>query len=280
MTKSSGSQHAGSSQPNDWDHGTHDEFYQYYAEESLSTEAQERFRQQRDAILGIPQRANLPHNLDIADIGSGAGTLAMLWAELGHRVVGVDINEPLIELARKRAQEKQFDIRFEVGSATDLPLETGSVDVCFAPELLEHVADWRSCLAEFARVLRPGGILYVSTTNSLCPRQQEFNLPFYSWYPGPLKRHYERLAVTSRPEIANYAKYPAVNWFTFFGLRASLASYGFNQAMDRFDVAATKDFGGLKNAILKAIRTVSPLRFLAHVFSEGTTVVCIRQSDA
>jgi 2-polyprenyl-3-methyl-5-hydroxy-6-metoxy-1,4-benzoquinol methylase len=55
------------------------------------------------------------------------------------------------------------------------------MDVCLLPELLEHVADWQSCLNEAARVLRPGGLLYLSTTNVLCPRQQEFNLPLYSF---------------------------------------------------------------------------------------------------
>ncbi len=90
------------------------------------------------------------------------------------------------------------------------------------PELLEHVEDWQTCLNEAVRALRPGGALYLSTTNALNPVQDEFELPFYSWYPGFLKRHYERLAVTTRPELVNHAKYPAVHWFTFFGLKPYL----------------------------------------------------------
>ena len=99
------------------------------------------------------------------------------------------------------------------------------MSVCL-PELLEHVPDWETCLREAARSLDPGGLLYLSTTNVLCPVQSEFNLPLYSWYPGFIKRRYERLAVTTRPAIANYAKYPAVNWFTFYRLRDYLASTG------------------------------------------------------
>ena len=76
------------------------------------------------------------------------------------------------------------------------------MDVCLLPELLEHVADWQSCLKEAPRVLRSGGLLYLSTTNVLRPRQEEFNLPLYSWYPGPLKRYCERLAMTTRPALA------------------------------------------------------------------------------
>jgi 2-polyprenyl-6-hydroxyphenyl methylase/3-demethylubiquinone-9 3-methyltransferase len=55
-----------------------------------------------------------------------------------------------------------------------------SMDVCLVPELLEHVREWRECLADFARVLRPGGVLVLTTNNKLCPVQQEFNLPLYS----------------------------------------------------------------------------------------------------
>ena len=49
--------------------------------------------------------------------------------------------------------------------------------------------------------------MYISTTSKLCPIQEEFNLPWYSWYPAPLKRYFERRAVTDWPAIANYAKY-------------------------------------------------------------------------
>jgi 2-polyprenyl-6-hydroxyphenyl methylase/3-demethylubiquinone-9 3-methyltransferase len=187
MAKVLDSRQSSSGDAADWDHSAHEEFYEYYAKESQSPAALGRFRRQRDGILGIAQLADLPEVIDVLDIGSGAGTLAMLWAEQGHRVVGVDINEPLTQLARKRAQEDLLEVRFEVGSATDLSLPSESFDVCFAPELLEHVAEWQSCLDEFARVLRPGGILFLSTTNSLCPRQQEFNLLVSGAAKAPLR---------------------------------------------------------------------------------------------
>jgi len=110
------------------------------------------------------------------------------------------------------------------------------MDVYVVPELLEHVVDWEGVLNEAARILRPNGVLFLSTTNALCPVQNEFNLPLYAWYPAFMKRHYERLAVTTRPEVANYAKYPAVNWFTFYSLRSALRARGFNRFLDRLDM--------------------------------------------
>jgi hypothetical protein len=130
-------------------------------------------------------------------------------------------------------------------------------------------------LKELMRVLAPGGLMLISTTNLLCPRQEEFTLPAYSWYPPPLKRHYERLAKTTRPELANHAKYPAVHWFTYYGLRRHLAAHGF-QTMDRFDVAALADRGGLAASALNIIRATPVTRFIGHVLSSYTLVVAKR----
>ncbi len=167
-----------------WDHSSRQEFVDYYAQQSLSEETRGRFARQRDMILRIQRRDPGDGGLTIADIGGGAGTLAQLWASAGCRVHCLDINEPLLRIAEARAKEAGLDIDFEVGSATDLPWPDESKDIVLAPELLEHVEDWERCLDEFTRVLRPDGLLFLSTTNSLCPRQQEFNLPAYSWYPG------------------------------------------------------------------------------------------------
>ena len=267
---------AGHEETDRWDHSTRQEFFDYYAKQSLSEEARQRFTRQRDMILALQRRKPGPRGLEIADIGGGAGTLAQIWTAGGCRVSCLDVNEPLIRLAEQRAREAGFDIEFEVGSATDLPWPAASKDIVLAPELLEHVEDWERCLDEFARVLRPGGLLYLSTTNALCPRQQEFNLPAYSWYPGFVKRRYERLAKTTRPELANHATYPALHWFTFYGLRRALLQRGFNECLDRFEQAATKDLGFVKNLVLKALISIAPLQFLGHVCSPGTSIVAYK----
>lgn len=249
-----------------------DKFVEYYAAESLSPETIERFVGIKNAMERAARLFGLEEgSWNVGDVGCGAGTQCALWARDGHTVHGVDINAELVELGQARAREEGLDIHLVTGSATALPWPDASMDVCLCPELLEHVAAWEDCVAEIERVLRPGGIVYLSTTNWLCPRQQEFDLPVYSWYPAPLKRRYERLAVTTRPELVNHAKYPAVNWFSYYGLRAYLAARGF-RCLDRFDVAAATDRGALRNAVLGAVRLAPPLRFLGHVATAGTIV--------
>ena len=260
-----------------WDHGSHAGFYDYYAAESQSPATVARFRGIQAAVLRVASNAGLPEQLEVGDIGCGAGTQARLWAERGHRVRGIDVNAPLIELARQRTQTQQLNIQFELGSATALPWPSASLHVCLVPELLEHVADWQSCLAEACRVLRSGGLLYLSTTNVLCPLQEEFNLPAYSWYPAPLKRYCERLAVTTRPGLANYAKYPAVHWFSFYGLRRFLAPMGF-ECLDRFDLMDTASKGAQVRHLVSMVRRVPLLRLMAHFATPGTYLIAIKRA--
>lgn len=262
-----------------WDHSSDKSFVDYYEQHSLTPETIQRFTSIRDKALNLlaSQPGKSASNLQVADIGCGTGTQSQLWAQLGHRAHGLDVNGPLIDIARRRAIDAGLEISFDIGSATELPYPDASMDVVLLPELLEHVADWQRCLDEAIRILKPGGLLYLSTTNWLCPIQQEFNLPAYSWYPGSLKRRYEKLAVTSRPEIANYCRYPAVNWFSFYSLAAYLAKRGF-ASLDRFDMIETADKGALIRLVLTLIKRLPPLRFIGHVLTPGSTVFAIKET--
>jgi len=256
---------------------SHEEFFKYYAEQSTTPQTVRRFAAIQDMVLRVARKHSAIRSvMEILDIGCGAGTQSMMWAREGHRVHSLDINRPLVDLGRKRALDAGLDIDFRLGTATDLPWDKESMDVCLVPELLEHVSEWELCLNEFTRVLKPGGVLFLTTTNTLCPVQQEFNLPLYSWYPSFLKRHYERLAVTTRPELVSYATYPAVNWFTFFGLRKVLVARGFD-SYDRFDVASAAGRGYAATFALAAIRYVPLVRLLAHVVTPNTLLVAVKR---
>jgi 2-polyprenyl-6-hydroxyphenyl methylase/3-demethylubiquinone-9 3-methyltransferase len=174
-------------------------------------------------------------------------------------------------IARERARQAGLEIDLVAGSATSLPWPDASFDIVAMPELLEHIAEWRSCLKEAARILAPGGILYISTTNRLCPVQQEYSLPLYSWYPGWLKRRCEALAVTTRRDWVNHATYPAVNWFDPYSLRAEFRSLSM-APWDRFDMLADYSDSPAKRRVGRLVRAVPPLRFLGHILSSGTAL--------
>lgn len=259
-----------------WNHESRHEFVDYYTEESLSAKFIQRFEAIKWMVLAIKEAYDQSANcLEVLDIGCNAGTNSILWAAAGHRVHGLDVNEPLLEVANKRSVEAGYAIDFRLGSATKLPWLDNSMDVCLMPELLEHVPDWESCLNECSRILKPGGVLFLSTTNKLCPVQQEFNLPLYSWYPAPAKRYFEYLAKTTKPGLAGHATYPAVNWFSYYGLREELLKRNMT-TLDRFDILAITGTGR-KATIAGTIRSFSPLRWLAHMFTPFTRIIAIKQ---
>lgn len=260
-----------------YDHGSDPAFVAYYADASQTPKTHQRFTTIQDRAFGLlAESLGHPGPYDVVDVGCGAGTQSMLWAQRGHRVRGLDVNRALIELARHRAGDAGLQVQFDVGTATALPYESASADVVLSPELLEHVVDWERCLSEAARLVRPGGLLYLSTTSWLCPVQQEFTLPAYSWYPPPVKHWCEKRAVTTHPQWANHARYPAVHWFSYYGLSRWLAARGF-RTLDRFDVLARQPLSPAKRLAVAAMRALPPLRLLGHMATEGSLVWAIRE---
>src|SRR5262245_53812590 len=67
--------------------------------------------------------------VDALDVGTGQGFLALLLADLGHRVVGVDTAEGMLDAARAHAVESSNPPDFRLGNAIDPSLPPTSVDI-------------------------------------------------------------------------------------------------------------------------------------------------------
>ena len=94
----------------------------------------------------------------VLDFGCGNGENTLLLARRGARVVGLDISDSLIGLARERLAVNGLPgaAEFVVGSAHDLPFATGSFDVVFGMAILHHL-DLDLAAREVFRVLKDGG---------------------------------------------------------------------------------------------------------------------------
>jgi ubiquinone/menaquinone biosynthesis C-methylase UbiE len=117
------------------------------------------------------------HGQSWLDAGCGSGTLARHLAQSGAHVLGVDAAQEMIAAAKNLAglNENTQQLRFEdIATIAQLPLDDRSLDGIVCSSVLEYVPDPPACLAEFARVLRPGGLLIVSVANrnSLVRRAQ------------------------------------------------------------------------------------------------------------
>jgi 2-polyprenyl-3-methyl-5-hydroxy-6-metoxy-1,4-benzoquinol methylase len=96
----------------------------------------------------------------VLDVGCGEGRFTAALVDAGARVVGIDVaQEPL---RRARAERSDLDLQF-VPAQGPWPLEDTSFDAVWAGETIEHVADTAGWLSEVRRVLRPGGLLLLST---------------------------------------------------------------------------------------------------------------------
>lgn len=105
--------------------------------------------------------------LTVLDIGCGGGLLSEPMARLGARVTGVDADAAGIAAARAHAEAMGLDIDYRVAAAEDLIGQpgTGPFDAVVASEVVEHVADRALFADSLAALVRPGGVLVLTTIN-------------------------------------------------------------------------------------------------------------------
>jgi 2-polyprenyl-6-hydroxyphenyl methylase/3-demethylubiquinone-9 3-methyltransferase len=96
----------------------------------------------------------------LVDLGCGGGLFAPYVRERGYRHIGVDLVGVSLQQAREHGVEV---VR---GDVRRVPLADGCADVVSAGEILEHVAEPSTVVAEACRLLRPGGTLVMDTINA------------------------------------------------------------------------------------------------------------------
>ena len=121
----------------------------------------------RDAIAAHFRRSGDGplEGLEIVDIGCGAGLLAEPLSRLGAAVSGIDPAAGLVEVARAHAAATGADLTYRVGTVEDLAREGAKFDVVLAMEVVEHVNDVPAFVASAASLLKPGGLIALSTLN-------------------------------------------------------------------------------------------------------------------
>jgi ubiquinone/menaquinone biosynthesis C-methylase UbiE len=192
---------------------------------------------------------------DLLEIGSGTGWFTILARREGYRAVGVDVSWELVEFARKRAAAAGIEAPFHVASAESLPLPDATFDVAYANSVMEHVRPWREAVAEAYRVLKPGGLLFVGTTNRLYPVCTEIDFPLYQWLPFRLQK---RIAIRKRgPDIMENGF--AWNHFIPMGIRRGLKDAGFREVYDVFDLVRPADLKGVKKLARPALPILKSL---------------------
>lgn len=142
---------------------------------------------------------NLVSGKDVLDIASGEGFGSAILARSAKSVTGVDVSQEAVEHAK--AKYSKDGLRFICGSATKIPLDSDAVDVVISFETIEHLIEHDQMLAEVKRVLKPDGVLLISSPNKyIYSDKPNYNNPFHvrELYTAEFKelvsRYFENIA--------------------------------------------------------------------------------------
>ncbi len=138
----------------------------------------------------------------ILEVGCGGGALLAFLAEKGHDAVGLDILEEAVSLARQAAPTCRV-VRADAGV---LPFEDASFDRLLSHHLVEHLEDLPAALADWRRVLAPGGIMAACTPNRHYPSPHIFDDP----------SHLHIYEGNELAEMVEKAGFEVQRWFTVF----------------------------------------------------------------
>jgi ubiquinone/menaquinone biosynthesis C-methylase UbiE len=127
-------------------------------EECERLEAQARLAPLSSHLKHLP----LKPGVSVLDAGCGSGSMTrqIAAAESGATVVGIDLREPYLDFARRKAaSENLTNVTFEKGDVRALPFADATFDIVWHKYLLQWVGDPQAAMAEFARVAKPGGLI-------------------------------------------------------------------------------------------------------------------------
>lgn len=101
---------------------------------------------------------------EVLDLACGEGYGSHVLASRAKRVVGMDVSDKAVQHARSRYGQDSA-LEFLVGDGQSLPFDDASFDLVVSFETIEHVTEQESFIKEFRRVLRPDGMLIISSPN-------------------------------------------------------------------------------------------------------------------
>lgn len=117
-------------------------------------------------VTYIEKQAQGVEGKKILDVGCGGGILAEALAHKGAQVTGIDVAELSLKVAKMHLHESGLEVDYQLSTVEDFAQQHAArFDIVTCLEILEHVPDPASIVASASRLLKPDGLLCLSTLN-------------------------------------------------------------------------------------------------------------------
>lgn len=155
-------------------------------------------------------------NAKILDLGCGTGMTTLALADNFPNTVACDMGAMEVRATKELLKKYGYRNKVIKYNGKKLPFKDNNFDIVSFIEVIEHVSNPDEVLREIKRVLKPDGILHITTANKLWPIEPHYKLPFLSYLPKNLANKY--VQITGKGE-----RYDDIHLPTYWGFKSMVS---------------------------------------------------------
>lgn len=210
----------------------------------------------------------------VLDVGSGMGGFAVALARtFDTPVVACEFNPAYNEIARLRARRYGLDLPACTAAGEVIPFRDGQFDVVTAWDVLEHVGNAQSFVAECARVLKPGGLFFFTAINRFAFRDPHYHLPLINYLPRGLAERFIKWRGRSKAAspFQDRQRLDEMHYFTMGRLTRLLQTAGLGDLVDLRSERAKRSANNKPHSLAARLQRFGLLPLAYSVYRTGIT---------
>lgn len=183
-----------------------------------------------EMLLEVLERLSPVEGKFFLDVGCGAGGLAIAFTKRSSATVAFDVDLKYLKVATAWGREEGVELNLLVASGESMPFKSEAFDFVACSDVIEHLNNPSKMVGEVARVLKKGGIVYLTCPNKISPRivlkDNHYLLPFFTLLPRRIAEAYVK--ATKRGETNEVLFLPLYPKLVKTFERAGIRLYSWN----------------------------------------------------